>query len=117
MPHLVLEHSTNIAHTPDFQLLFSRMHWVLTELGAFKLADLKSRVHPCDTYYIADGDANNAFVHLRFEILEGRTADIKHQAGDRLMALLKEAFAATAKERNCLFSIEIRDMAREGYFK
>jgi 5-carboxymethyl-2-hydroxymuconate isomerase len=117
MPHLVLEHSANIAETPDFQQLFSRMHWVLTELGTFKLADLKSRVHPCETYYIADGDANNAFVHLRFEILEGRTGDIKHQASERLMALLREAFDETAKKRHCLFSVEIRDMAADGYRK
>lgn len=117
MPHLILEHSTNIVEKPDFEKLFSRMHWVLNELGAFKLADIKSRVHPCPTYYIADGDVNHAFVHLRLEILEGRSTDIKKQAGERLHTLLRETFAASAKERECQFSVEIRDMAKDGYFK
>lgn len=117
MPHLILEHSANIVEKPDFEQLFSRMHWVLNELGAFKLSDIKSRVYPCPTYYIADGDTNHAFVHLRLEILEGRSADIKHQAGERLLALLRETFPSSMKERSCQFSVEIRDMAKDAYFK
>jgi len=117
MPHLILEHSTNIVEKADFEQLFSRMHWVLTELGAFKLADLKSRVYPCPTYYIADGDANHAFVHLRLEIVEGRTSDIKKQAGERLLALLKETFHESLKQHSCQITVELRDMARDGYFR
>lgn len=117
MPHIILEHSTNIVEKPDFEKLFSRMHWVLNELGAFKLADIKSRVYPCPTYYIADGDTNHAFVHLRLEILEGRTHDIKKQAGERLLALIKESFPESAKQRTCQFSVELRDMALDSYFK
>lgn len=117
MPHLIIEHSVNIVEQPDFEQLFSRMHWILTETGAFKLADIKSRVHPCQTYYIADGNTNNTFVHLRLEILEGRSTDVKKQAGERLLALLKETFAHSVKQKDCLLSVEIRDMARECYFK
>lgn len=117
MPHLVLEHSTNIVESPDFENLFSRMHWILTETGAFKLSDIKSRVIPCATYYVADGNVNNSFVHLRLEILEGRSHDVKKQAGERLLALLKETFAQSVKQKNCALSVEIRDMIRDSYFK
>jgi 5-carboxymethyl-2-hydroxymuconate isomerase len=117
MPHIILEHSTNIIEKPNFEQLFSRMHWVLTELGAFKLSDLKSRVYPCPTYYIADGDTNHAFVHLRLEVLEGRSPDIKKQAGERLLALLKETFHESVKQRSCQLSVELRDMAQDSYFK
>ncbi|TAE28962.1 MAG: 5-carboxymethyl-2-hydroxymuconate Delta-isomerase [Candidatus Kapaibacterium sp.] len=117
MPHLVLEYSTNIVEQPDFERLFSRMHWILTETGAFKLADIKSRAVPCPTFYLADGNANNAFVHVRLEILEGRSHDVKKQAGERLLTLLKETFALSVEQRSCALSVELRDMQRDAYFK
>lgn len=117
MPHIVLEHSTNIIEKPDFEQLFSRMHWVLNELGAFKLADIKSRVYPCPIFYIADGNPDHAFVHLRLEIVEGRSSDIKKQAGERLLALLRETFPESIKQRSCQLTVELRDMAKDGYFK
>ena len=117
MTHLILEHSTNIVEQPNFEQLFSRMHWILTETGAFKLSDIKSRVHACPTYYIADGNVDNSFVHVRLEILEGRSADVKKQAGERLLALIKETFSHSVKQKNCNLSVEIRDMAKDAYFK
>ncbi len=117
MPHIILEHSTNIVEKPDFATLFSRMHSVLMDAGVFKLDDIKSRVHPCETYYLADGNANNAFVHVEFGVFSGRSLEIQNQVGERFMAILAETFNDSLHERNCVVSLEIREMNRETYRK
>jgi 5-carboxymethyl-2-hydroxymuconate isomerase len=117
MPHIILEHSTNIVEKPDFSALLSTMHKTLMDFGVFKLQDIKSRVYACDTYYIADGKADNAFVHVEVRILSGRNQEMRQQIADRFMTLLQDNFSDSMHERRCVLSVEVREMDRETYRK
>jgi 5-carboxymethyl-2-hydroxymuconate isomerase len=117
MPHIVLEHSTNIVETSNFSTLFATMHKTLMDFGVFKLQDIKSRVYACDTYYIADGKPDNAFIHVEVRILSGRNQEMRQQITDRFMNLLQDHFSDSMHERRCVLSVEVREMDRETYRK
>jgi 5-carboxymethyl-2-hydroxymuconate isomerase len=117
MPHIILEHSPNIVENVDFKHLFSRMHTALTDMGIFKLEDFKSRVSVAEHHYIADGNENNAYVHVELAVLSGRGLDAQNEAGARVMGILRETFADSLYERTCVLSVEVREMNRDTYRK
>jgi 5-carboxymethyl-2-hydroxymuconate isomerase len=93
------------------------MHEALAALGYFKMEDFKSRVLPSEHIYVADGHANNAFVHVELRILSGRDVHVRNEAGEKVMVILREAFADSLHERSCILSVEVREMERETYRK
>ena len=117
MPHLTLEYSDNLPAPVDFDALFARLHESLVEIGSFRLADLKSRAVPHARFRVGAGSPESIFVHLTVAIFAGRPAAQQQEIGERLLAILKAAFEQAWRERPCDFTVEIREMRREGYFK
>jgi 5-carboxymethyl-2-hydroxymuconate isomerase len=117
MPHLTLEYSDNLPAPVDFGALFARLHETLVEIGSFRLADLKSRAVPHPCFRAGAGSPESVFVHLTVAIFAGRAPAQQQEIGERLLAILKAAFGQTWTERPCDFTVELREMRREGYFK
>jgi len=117
MPHLTLEYSDNLPETPDFGALFARLHAGLVEHGPFQLSQIKSRAIPCNQFLIGTGLPESIFVHLTVAILDGRPSAQRKQIGEHLLAVLREAFAPSWKNRPCDITVEIREMSRETYCK
>ena len=117
MPHLTLEYSDNLPAPVDFGALFARLHEALVETGSFRLADLKSRAVPHPCFRVGAGSPESVFVHLTVAIFAGREPAQQKEIGERLLAILKAAFGRAWIERPCDFTVELREMRREGYFK
>lgn len=117
MPHFVLEYSDNIPGEVDFKEFFKRLHTLLVDVGPFKLSDIKSRAIRHQEFYVADGQESNAFVHLTLSIFKGRDLDIRQAVGEKLLAFLREEFALSLQKLNCSYTVEIREMDKETYFK
>ncbi len=117
MPHLTLEYSANVKDSVDHQALMKRMHEALIQFESFKIQDIKSRCVRHEVFYAADGEARRAFAHLRLELLSGRPTPLKQEIGAKLLELMKSAFPKTYQEMTLDLSFEIRDMARDAYFK
>ena len=117
MPHAILEYSQNIIDVVDHHELFRRLHEIMTSSGPFALDDIKSRIYRADHFYVADGTPHNAFVHLRIEILEGRDLAVRQAVGEGALALLRESYPESLAHLHCQLSIEIREMAKETYYK
>jgi 5-carboxymethyl-2-hydroxymuconate isomerase len=117
MPHLTLEYSDNLPTPVDFGALFARLHEALVEIGSFRLADLKSRAVPRPCFRVGAGSPESVFVHLTVAIFAGRELAQQQEIGERLLAILKAAFEQTWIEQPCDFTVELREMRREGYFK
>ena len=114
MPHLSLEYSANLEIKKDFRELFSLLHKVLAEEAGILESHCKSRAVMRQDYFIADGKAQHAFVHLEVAILQGRTNSIKKKLGDSLLQALKQHFGTPP---GLQISIEIRDMKKDQYHK
>jgi len=117
MPHLVLEYSANVPDTPDLDDVLRRLHEAMATTGHFDLARVKSRVRRHETFRLADGASDRAFVHLDLSVLAGRKAELLQGAGAALLSVLNEAFPRARLERRCQITIEIREMRRDLYFK
>lgn len=120
MPHLTLEYSANAVAKVDVQAVLKTLHQGLMELEAFTLADLKSRVHCCDTYRVGDGAELNAFVHLGVALLGGRDISVRQRITEHCLTILSEAFVPASPGPQDPFinvSVEVREMERATYGK
>ncbi len=117
MPHLVLEYSANVPDEPDLDLALRRLHEAMTTAGPFDLANVKSRAVRQERFRVADGAADRAFVHLTAAVLAGRDTEVLRATAAALLTVLRETFPRASTERRCDFTVEIREMHRDVYFK
>ena len=117
MPHFVLEYSDNILEEVDFKDFFKKLHTLLVDVGPFNLSDVKSRAIRHQEFYVANGQESNAFVHLTLSIFKGRDLSIRQAVGERILAFLKGQFARSFEELSCSFTVEVKEMEKETYFK
>lgn len=117
MPHLTVEYSANTRDPVDTAALLRELHGVMETFDTFRIADVKSRCLRLDHFRVGTGDPASAFVHVRLEILSGRDPQTKKTVAGKLRAVIERAFARSARELALDVSIEIRDMARDSYFK
>ncbi|MEM7031477.1 MAG: 5-carboxymethyl-2-hydroxymuconate Delta-isomerase [Chloroflexota bacterium] len=117
MPHIILEYSANIEQHVDFPTLFSTIHKSVSDIGNVKIGNLKSRARKVEDFCVSDGEADQAFVHLEFRLLAGRTKVIKQQLGHQLLTLLEAAYASSLDSLRLQITVEIIDIDPNYYFK
>jgi len=117
MPHFVLEYSDNILEEVDHKDFFKKLHTLLVENGPFNISDIKSRAICHQQFCVADGQESNAFVHLTLSIFKGRDLGLRQAVGEKILAFLKEEFPGSFQKLNCSYTVEIREMDKETYFK
>ena len=117
MPHFVLEYSDNILEEVDLKDLFKKLHTLLVDVGPFNLSDIKSRAIRHKEFHVANGQKSNAFVHLTLSIFKGRDLSIRQAVAEKILSFLKGEFARSFEKLNCSYTVEIREMEKETYFK
>jgi|WetSurMetagenome_2_1015567.scaffolds.fasta_scaffold870760_2 5-carboxymethyl-2-hydroxymuconate isomerase len=117
MPHLTLEYSTNLVEPLDPKAIFAPLHAALVEFQPIKLADIKSRVIPCESYYIGAGSPESVLIHLTVKILTGRSIEERRKMSQRMLGLLEEFFAGALPKQPCDITVDICEMERESYGK
>ena len=117
MPHLKLEYSDNIRGWIDFNILFNRLHNILAETGGININNCKSRAFPLKTYFIADGNSDQGFIHLEVKFLEGRSTGLKKIIGEKLLHDIKEMYKDSPLNHKIQITVEILDIIKVNYFK
>ena len=117
MPHLVLEYTDNLPDQPDFKQLFAELHAALLTLEDVKLSDIKSRAIKLEDWYVGDGSASHAFVHLKLYMIDRRTDDFKRQALSVLQPIVASHYARSLAERDCQLCFELLDIRGAFYAK
>jgi len=117
MPHLVLDYSSNVKEKESFEPLFKQLHQVLVTVCSAQLETCKSRAVFRDTYYIGDGNSENAFVHLDVCIAGGRSMKAREEMGRQMLEILGEFFSRSMRELNLQITVESREFPRNLYFK
>jgi 5-carboxymethyl-2-hydroxymuconate isomerase len=106
MPHLILQHSTNI-EANRLQSACDGLHDVMVSTGIFPLGGIRVRAIPCDVYAVADRHPQNAFVDMVLRMGTGRTAEQKKHAGEALMTHAELLFAQELTAPHFALSLEI----------
>lgn len=112
MPNLVMEYSNSIEERVNVQALLEDLHQVTIQSGLFELNDVKSRTLRTHHWLIGELEDSVDFIHINFELLEGRTDEQKLALAQALMAALqaKASFVAS-------LTVNIRDMDRACFQK
>lgn len=99
MPHLVILYTPNLESKTDITVLCRSLADVMLsvrdEAGkqVYPTGGTRVLAFPAAHYAVADGKRDYAFMYLNLRMTFGRTAAVKQEAGDRLLAAVKEHFA------------------------
>lgn len=110
MPHFIAECTDNIREQADLPGLFAKVNEVLAATGIFPLGGIRSRAHWLDTWQMADGKQDYAFVHMTLKIGAGRSLESREEVGEMLFALIKAHFADLMAARYLALSFELDEL-------
>ncbi|MEB8270246.1 5-carboxymethyl-2-hydroxymuconate delta-isomerase [Klebsiella grimontii] len=110
MPHFIAECTDNIREQADLPDLFSKVNDALAATGIFPIGGIRSRAIWLDTWQMADGQHDYAFVHMTLKIGAGRSLESRQDVGDTLFTLIKAHFAALMESRYLALSFELDEL-------
>lgn len=110
MPHFIAECTDNIREQADLPGLFAQVNQALAATGIFPLGGIRSRAIWLDTWQMADGRQDYAFVHMTLKIGSGRSLESREEVGEMLFGLIKSHFAALMESRYLALSFEIEEL-------
>ncbi len=117
MPHFIVEYSANLDSEIRIQKLFGKLQDTALETGVFPLGGIRFRAVRCDKYLIADGDPENAFVHMTLKIGHGRESEVRKAVGEKLFATFKNHFKSMIERHPLALSFELVELHPELSFK
>ncbi len=88
MPNLILEYSDSVEHRVNIQSLLEDLHHVALNSGLFERCSVKSRTLRSHNWLVGDVADSKDFIHIRFELLEGRTPEQKRELSQQFMDIL-----------------------------
>ena len=110
MPHFIAECTDNIREQADLPGLFAKVNEALAATGIFPIGGIRSRAHWLETWQMADGKHDYAFVHMTLKIGAGRSLESREEVGEMLFALIKTHFAALMASRYLALSFELDEL-------
>lgn len=117
MPHLIVEYSANLESDLDLRAVVSALHAAALETGVFPIGGLRVRASRREIYKIADGHADNAFIHVQARIGVGRTPQVRAQAAETIFEALKAETGDVYARRPLGLSFEIVEIDPVGSLK
>lgn len=112
MSNLVMEYSNSVDERVNVQGLLEDLHKVALQSGLFDIGSVKSRSLRCDHWLIGEEGDSVDFIHISFELLDGRTPEQKRELSRQLMAEL-QCQASSVQS----LTVNIRDMDKECFQK
>lgn len=110
MPHFIAECTENIRDRADLPGLFAAVNPYLADSGLFPLGGIRSRAHWLETWQMADGQHDFAFVHMTLKIGHGRAPDVLKPVMAGLFDLITRHFAALSAERYLALSLAVEEL-------
>ena len=108
MPHIIIEHSANLADLTDMDALVTAVHLAALDDGLPALAGLRTRAAPRDSYRIADGDPAYGFVCVTARIGPGREPDAVQRFLTRIIDTVDEALEPLQPDHPIAVSAEVQ---------
>jgi 5-carboxymethyl-2-hydroxymuconate isomerase len=117
MAHIVIEHSHNLRGRLDVPRLVQALHQAALATGIFPIGGIRTRAYETQTYCVADGHPDNAFVHVSVRVGHGRDLPTRRKACEQIFnaacAEMQELFASTPLG----ISVEMQELDPELSFK
>ena len=117
MPHFVIEYSANLEPDLELRAVVDAVHKSAVDSGLFKIGGIRVRTLKHDIYKIADGNPEHAFLHVRANILEGRSVEDRERLGNMTIAAVDALLAKAHKKRGIALSVEVSEIDHNMSFK
>ena len=117
MPHFIAEYTDNLEQQADLPGLFEKVHRVLGDSGVFPLGGIRSRGVRLDTWRMADGKHDYAFVHMTLKVGHGRDLATRDAVAQAVFAVITEHFAELQAQRLLALSFEMIELHPQLNFK
>lgn len=117
MAHLIFEYSANLRAEGDIPGLLQKANQVMIAQQVFPPGGIRSRAIELADYCVADGSADDAFVHATVKIGAGRSPEARQKTGDDLFDMMKAHFAALYDKRYLALSLELVEFSEAGTWK
>lgn len=108
MPHLIIEHSANIADYVDIDELVGALHDAALATGTASIDALRTRAASREHYAIGDRDPDNGFVAVVARLGAGRSDADQRIFVDALMEALEHALGDS--RANMMLSVEYQEI-------
>lgn len=117
MPHLTVEYSSNLDPRVPMRGVIEGIHAAVLANGAFEKGGVRTRAISQDLYVVADGDPDNAFIHVDMRIAPGRSAETKKQVAQSILDVLRDRMKEVMKQYGLAISVEIREIDQTASLK
>lgn len=112
MPHIIVEYTANIASEANADGLLKLLTNVLAQCGTkFPVSAIRARAIELQTYFMADGADDYAFVHIELRVAPGRSPEVKQEARGVLLEAAKVHFAKLLAKRPLAITLELTETA------
>jgi len=108
MPHVIIEHSANLADHVDVGDLVAFLHREVLATGLAPIAALRTRALRTDHYVVADGEPANVYVAVTARLGPGRTDDDKRRLITVLADAVENQLGSTAAD--AAISVEFQEI-------
>jgi len=88
----------------------------LDDVGEFVSEDIKSRARALETFVVGVSGREEAFIHVELAIMAGRSAELKSDVLQRLLAVVRGHLVALTHLRMQI-TVRIVDIDEHGYAK
>jgi 5-carboxymethyl-2-hydroxymuconate isomerase len=120
MPHLVIEHSTNIKKS-SIKILETEVQNIMESVveGNFDPDQCKTRSFSFDEYLVGKPDqSTSSFIHITIKILAGRTLEARQKLSEKTLNFAQKLFTdLNIATKRCDISVDIVEMDRQTYQK
>ncbi len=110
MPHTIVEYSANLEADLNPVEMISVIHRAVLATGIFEPGGVRTRAERRDVFMVADGDPENAFIHVTARIGPGRTPAAKKATSAAILAAIETLAAEAFASRGLGISIEIAEL-------
>ncbi len=110
MPHLIMEYSNSVEERLNVSGLLEDLHQVVIDSGLFEIDSVKSRAQRYHHWLVGEAADSVDFIHLRFELLSGRTAEQKQGLAKNLIAVMSQSAGQIES-----LTVDIRDMDKDAF--
>ncbi|KZZ83650.1 MULTISPECIES: 5-carboxymethyl-2-hydroxymuconate Delta-isomerase [Bacillaceae] len=118
MPHIVVEYTKNIKDQADIPALLKKINGILLlRSDLFPKGGIRSRAIELQDYLIADGQEDDAFVHISLKIGAGRSDEDKKEVCEKLFEMVKHHFQLLFSSRYLALSMELAEFSEAGTYK
>jgi 5-carboxymethyl-2-hydroxymuconate isomerase len=117
MAHIIIEHSSNLRGQLDLAQFVPAVHRAALATGIFPIGGIRTRAYETQSYCVADGHPDNAFVHLSIRVGHGRDLATRRKACEQIFQAACAQLAELYERIPLGISVEMQELDPDLSFK